>query len=103
MITVTDAAAVKLQTLILEHPNDPVVRLQVDDLDQTRLKFQITLVSDPEEDDDVQECNGLTVAIDAGSVARIDGITVDYEEPAGFRFLHPEPGGPDLLRLINPN
>ncbi len=102
MINVTDNAAAKLKTLILEHPEDPVVRLSVEDLDETRLRFKITLESDPQPDDDVLECNGLTLAIDAASVPRMDGLTVDYLEPEGFRFLHPEHPGDDRLGWIPP-
>ncbi len=103
MIHVSDAAAVKLQTLILEHPEDPVVRVTVEDHGETHLRFRITLESDPQPDDTLQECNGLTVAIDNGSAARIQGITLDYRKDEGFRFLHPEHGEDDPLGLINPN
>ncbi len=103
MVKITESAASKLKALILEHPEDPIVRLAVTDLDEMRLQFRISLESDPQPDDDVQECMGLTVAVDGPSVVRMDGITLDYAEPEGFRFLHPDVNGDDFLRLINPN
>ena len=103
MINVTDDAAAKLKTLILEHPEDPIVRLIVSDVDDQRIQFTIMLDSDPQPNDEVQECNGLTVAVEGGSVTRTDGMTLDYNEAEGYKFLHPEPGDQDFLRLINPN
>jgi hypothetical protein len=33
----------------------------------------------------------------------MDGITLDYREPEGFKFLHPTDAGEDLLRQISLN
>ena len=43
MMLMTRAALEKLRTLIQEHPDDPIVRVAVRDLDETRLSFTITL------------------------------------------------------------
>lgn len=103
MIHVTDAAAAKLKALILEHPDDPIVRISMKDHSETQIKFSIVLDSNPEPEDDVLESNGLTLAIDQHSVARIRGVTVDYHESKGFSFHHPEEDEIDVLKLINPN
>ncbi len=103
MVQVTERAEVKLKILILEHPEDPIVRLTVRDIDETKVSFSITLESDPQPDDEIQECKGLTIAVEGQSAARMDGITLDYNEPGGFAFLHPGHGAEDLLGIINPN
>ena len=89
MIHVTSAALLKLKALILEHPDDPVVRIDLKDLNDRQLVFSIRLDSRIQPDDVVQDCEGLTVAVGASSAPRMDGVTVDYQEPGGFSFRHP--------------
>ena len=92
MIAITLAAAVQLKTIQVHHPEDPVVRISVRDLDDSRLSFSITLEANTQPDDDVQEIDGLTIAMDRRSASRMERVTVDYSETAGFRFLHDEEG-----------
>jgi len=92
MIALTPSAIQQLKRLIAEHPEDPIVRLTLEDLDETRLGLRMTLESSLQPDDEVQDCNGLIVAIHARSAPRMDGVTMDYQEPGGFRFLHPTEG-----------
>lgn len=103
MVTMTPSALSKLKALILEHPEDPVVRLTVQDVEETRLAISISLESEPQSDDHVQEHDGVTVAVEGRSAARMDGAILDYVEPKGFTFLHPGHGGDDLLRVISSN
>ena len=93
MIFLTEQAVMKLKVLILEHPEDPIVRLMVRDLDEARLSYNITLEDKIQPDDEVQEGQGLTVAVEGRSAARMQGITLDYQEPEGFTFIHPEQEG----------
>jgi Fe-S cluster assembly iron-binding protein IscA len=88
MIQVTPAAVTKLQTLLLEHPDEAIVRITLKDLDDQRLIFGITLEAAPQPDDDVHETEGLTIAIAADAAGRMDGITLDYEPADGFRVRH---------------
>lgn len=88
MIAITVAAIAKLKALQVNHPEDPVVRISVRDLDESRLSFSITLEANTQPDDDVQEIDGLTIAVDRRSAPRMEGVTVDYTEGEGFRFLH---------------
>lgn len=97
MITVTQAAVDKLKALLLEHPDEQVVRITVKDLDEHRVNFGIILEEAPQADDEIQEIEGLTVAVEKQSATRMDGMTVDYSKAAGFKFLHPAP--PDELTL----
>ncbi len=97
MIVMTRSAIDKLKALLLEHPEENIVRITVKDMDEHRLTFGITLEEALRPDDDIQEIEGLTVAVEGRNVERMDGMTVDYSEPGGFRFLHPTP--PDELTL----
>ncbi|MEW6247114.1 MAG: iron-sulfur cluster biosynthesis family protein [Nitrospirota bacterium] len=101
MVTVTWSAVQKLKALIVEHPDDPVVRLTLRDVDENRLAFSITLENAPRPDDEVQTIEGLTVAVEGKNAPRMDGIVLDYREPQGFKFLHP--GQTEEFTLTLPN
>jgi Fe-S cluster assembly iron-binding protein IscA len=88
MITLTLAAIAQLKAIRVHHPEDPIVRISVRDLDDSRLSFSITLEANTQTDDDVQHIESLTIVVDRRSAARMEGVTVDYTEAAGFRFIH---------------
>jgi len=92
MIALTLAAIAQLKAIQVHHPEDPIVRFSVRDLDDSRLSFSITLEANPQPDDDVQQVDSLTIAVDRRSAARMERVTVDYTEATGFRFLHDEEG-----------
>jgi Fe-S cluster assembly iron-binding protein IscA len=92
MIALTLAAIAQLKAIQVHHPQDPVVRVSVHDLDDSRLSFSITLEANPQPDDNVRQIDGLTIAIDRRSAPRMEGVTMDYSEATGFRFLHDEKG-----------
>jgi Fe-S cluster assembly iron-binding protein IscA len=102
MIMVTPAARARLQQLLREHPEERLVRIMITDEDDTRLAMSITLESEPQADDEVQDVSGLSVAIPRSSVARLDGVTLDYTESENFQFHHPSPGMREL-RVISLN
>jgi len=89
MIIVTPSAIQKLKALLMEHPEDQVVRILVKDLDDHRLAFGLTLEEAAQPGDEIQVTEGLTVAFEKQSAPRMDGMTMDYREPEGFLFLHP--------------
>jgi iron-sulfur cluster assembly protein len=103
MIIVTPAARRKLLALVQEHPEDPVVRLTLKDLEHDRVAFSITLEPAAQSGDEVQEFAGLIVALEARSAPRMDGITLDYLEPGGFKFIHPREAQDERLGMINLN
>ncbi|MGB0910218.1 MAG: HesB/IscA family protein [Nitrospirales bacterium] len=106
MIKITQSAIDKLNALVVEHPEDPIVRIKVQDQDERKLTFRITLEDKVQPDDEVQEISGLSVAVDIQSAPRMNGVTLDYQETGGFSFVHPEtPGHNDdfPLNLINLN
>ena len=92
MIAVTVAAIAKLKAIQVHHPEDPVVRISVRDLDDSRLSFNITLEANTQADDDVQQIDGLTIVVDRQSAPRMERVTIDYTEADGFRFLHDDEG-----------
>jgi Fe-S cluster assembly iron-binding protein IscA len=91
-MTLTLAAIAQLKAIQVHHPEDPVVRISVRDLDESRLSFSITLEAHTQPDDDIQQVDSLTIAVDQRSAPRMEGVTVDYTEADGFRFLHDDEG-----------
>ena len=100
MTAITIAAIAKLKAIQVHHLADPVVRISVRDLDESRLSFGITLEANTQPDDDVQQVDGLTIAVDRRSTPRMEGVTVDYTEADGFRFLHDGQGSSLPLLMI---
>jgi Fe-S cluster assembly iron-binding protein IscA len=96
MVKLTPSAIDKFKRLLLEHPEEQVVRLSLKDVDDYKLAFGITLEEATQEDDEIQEVEGLTVGVEAQSAQRMDGMTLDYSETGGFKFLHP----PDEEQLL---
>jgi Fe-S cluster assembly iron-binding protein IscA len=99
----TQSAVERLKALIREHPEDPIVRVQVRDLDEQRLSFNITLEDRVQSNDEVQVVDSLTVAIPAVSAPRMNGVTMDYQEPGGFTFHHSDQQNDSRLNLIKLN
>lgn len=99
----TRSAVERLKALIREHPEDPIVRVQVKDLDEQRLSFSITLEDQVLPDDHAQTVDGVTVTIPSASAVRMDGITMDYQEPGGFKFHHSDQQNDPRLNVISLN
>ena len=99
----TRSAVERLKTLIREHPEDPIVRVQVKDLDEQRLSFGITLEDRVQPDDHAQIVDGVTVATPSVSAARMDRVTMDYQEPGGFKFHHSDQQNDLRLNVISSN
>jgi len=97
MLTLTRNALERLRALIQEHPEDPVVRITVRDVNAQRLSLSITLEAMSHEGDAVEQIDGVTVALDRASAHRTGGMTVDYREPGGFSFTHPSPDDSGLI------
>jgi Fe-S cluster assembly iron-binding protein IscA len=92
MIAITIAAITRLKAIQIDHPEDPIIRITVRDLDQTRLNFNISLESAAQPDDAIQQIDGLTIALAQRNASRMDEVTLDYTTTDGFRFLHNDPG-----------
>ena len=103
MLTLTDAAILHLRALMLEHPDDPIVRITLKDLNDQKLVINITLEDRVQPDDIVRVCEGLTVAVSGDSAPRMEGVTLDYQESRGFLFRHPPEEESDLLGNLSLN
>ena len=89
MLTLTQKAVDRLRALLAEHPEDPVVRIAVRDVNAQRLSLSITLEEAAREEDVVEQIEGLTIALDRSSAHRTSGMTVDFQAGKGFMFAHP--------------
>jgi Fe-S cluster assembly iron-binding protein IscA len=89
------------KALILEHPEDPIGRVQVKDVDEQRLSFSITVEDWVQSDNQAQTVDGLTVAIPSASAVRMDGITMDDQEPGGFNFHHSDQQNDPWLNVVS--
>ncbi len=67
------------------------------------MSFNITLEDKVQPDDEVQEVKGLTVAVEGRSAPRMQGITLDYQESDGFKFIHPEQEEDTKFDVLNWN
>lgn len=97
----TRPAVERLKALIVEHPEDSIVRVQVKDMNDRRLVFSITLEDRVHPQDQAQTIDGVTVAVPAASATRMDSVTVDYQDPGGFKFHHTDPQDDLPVNLIN--
>jgi len=102
MVFITPAAGKRLEGLLADHPDERVVRLFVTDLDHERIALSITLENTAQEDDEMEDVQGLTIAIARNSVARLNGVTLDYSASDGFILQHPSPQAREL-RVISLN
>ena len=105
MMKVTHSASQQLKAVIREHPEDPIVRIQVHDQDERKITFSITLDNVTQPDDEIQEIEQLTIAVEGRSAPRMVEVTLDYQEGRGFSFAHPDAPHHDNfpLNLINLN
>jgi Fe-S cluster assembly iron-binding protein IscA len=103
MMKITRSAVEHLKAQVLAHPEDPIVRVQVTDLDDHRLAFNITLEEQVQPDDEAQTIDGLTVAVAGASAARLDGVTMDYQDQDGFKFHHADQQDSFRINFINLN
>jgi len=87
VLLMTPTAIQRLKALVAEHPEDPVVRVTLRDSDDHRLVFNIALESTPQPDDDIQDWEGLMVAVDKHTSGRMEGVTLDYSDAGGVKFL----------------
>jgi monothiol glutaredoxin len=95
-VTVTDAAVAQLKEALEDAEQGDTVQLSID------ASFRVALGIGPAEDGHIEvETNGITIAFDKSSVARAEGITIDFREGAagaGFKIDNPN-APPDVVEL----
>jgi Fe-S cluster assembly iron-binding protein IscA len=93
-----------LKALVVEHPEDPIVRVQVKGVDNhAAAGFQHMLEDKIQPDDPGQSIDGRMVAIPTACAKRMDGITMDYQNPGGLKFHHTDHQDELRLHLLNWN
>ena len=91
-ITLTDAAASRVQTFLANRGNGLGVRLGVKTSGCSGLAYVLEFVDELDEDDEVFEDHGVKVIIDSKSLVYLDGTELDYGKDGlneGFKFNNP--------------
>ena len=93
VLSLTDAAAVKLRELTKDEPNPEIgLRVYVYSGGCSGYKYGMMLEDAPTPDDRVLKANGVTVYVDGNSVSLIEGSQIDYVDTlmgAGFTVNNP--------------
>ena len=91
-ITLTDAAASRVQSFLANRGNGLGVRLGVKTSGCSGLAYVLEFVDELDEDDEVFEDHGVKVIIDRKSLVYLDGTELDYGKEGlneGFKFINP--------------
>ena len=91
-ITLTDAAASRVQTFLAGRGTGLGVRLCVKTSGCSGLAYVLEFVDELDEDDEVFEDHGVKVIIDRKSLVYLDGTELDYGKEGlneGFKFNNP--------------
>ncbi len=92
MITATEAAATRVRDFISKRGKGLGLRLGVKTTGCSGLAYKLEFVDVAREDDFVFESLGITIFIDAKSLAYLDGTQLDYTKEGlqeGFKFTNP--------------
>jgi iron-sulfur cluster assembly protein len=91
-VTLTDAAANRVQTFLTNRGNGMVIRFGIKTTGCSGLAYVLEFVDELDEGDEVYEHNGVKVIIDAKSMVYLDGTELDYTKEGlneGFKFTNP--------------
>ena len=91
-ITLTEAAAQRVQTFLESRGSGLGVRLGVKTSGCSGLAYVLEFVDDCDESDEVFEDRGVKVVIDKKSLVYLDGTELDYGKEGlneGFKFNNP--------------
>jgi iron-sulfur cluster assembly accessory protein len=93
VVTLTDAAAAKLQELTKEETNPAIgLRVYVYSGGCSGFRYGMMLEDAPTADDNILEANGVKVYVDGSSVSLLQGSQIDYVDTlmgAGFTVNNP--------------
>ncbi|RZQ54535.1 iron-sulfur cluster assembly protein IscA [Pseudoalteromonas phenolica] len=91
-VTLTDAAANRVQTFLTNRGKGIGLRLGIKTTGCSGLAYVLEFVDELDEGDEVYEHNGVKVIIDAKSMVYLDGTELDYTKEGlneGFKFTNP--------------
>ena len=91
-ITLTEAAADRVQTFLTSRGKGVGVRLGVKTSGCSGLAYVLEFVDELEDSDEVFEDRGVKVIVDQKSLVYLDGTELDYGKEGlneGFKFINP--------------
>jgi iron-sulfur cluster assembly protein len=92
MISLTDAAAQKIQQTLTRRGHGEGIRLGVKTTGCSGLAYVLEYVDTPQTTDQCFDCTGCRVFVDPKSCVYLQGVTVDYVRQGlneGFKFSNP--------------
>lgn len=92
MITLTDAAARKIQQTLTRRGHGEGIRLGVKTTGCSGLAYVLEYVDKPQPEDQRFDCQGCQIFVDPRSCVYLQGMTVDYVRQGlneGFQFTNP--------------
>jgi iron-sulfur cluster assembly protein len=95
-ITITEAAAQRVQNFLANRGKGIGIRLGVRTSGCSGMAYEMEFVDELQEDDQVFEDRGVKVIIDPKSLVYLDGTEVDYAREGlneGFKFNNPNAKG----------
>jgi iron-sulfur cluster assembly protein len=95
-ITITEAAAQRVQNFLANRGKGIGIRLGVRTSGCSGMAYEMEFVDELDEDDQVFEDRGVKVIIDQKSLVYLDGTEVDYAREGlneGFKFNNPNASG----------
>jgi len=92
MISLTDAAARKIQQTLTRRGHGQGIRLGVKTTGCSGLAYVLEYVDTPQPEDQLFDCAGCQIFVDPKSCVYLQGVTVDYVRQGlneGFQFNNP--------------
>ena len=92
MISLTDAAAQKIQQTLTRRGHGEGVRIGVRTTGCSGLAYVLEYVDQPQAEDQCFDCSACKIFVDPKSCAYLQGMTVDYVRQGlneGFEFRNP--------------
>ena len=93
MINLTPGAASKVKEIMsMQNPVPTALRVAVVGGGCSGFQYHMAFENQTNETDDVQDIDGLKIAVDQMSAMYLDGVEIDYIETlegAGFKFNNP--------------
>jgi len=93
MLTLTDAAAKRVELIARKQGRPPILRLSVEGGGCSGFQYRFDLADGAEADDSVSETAGVRLVVDSVSLDLVGGSTVDYVESLGgaaFKVENPQ-------------
>lgn len=91
-ITITEAAANRVQAFLANRGKGLGIRLSVRTSGCSGMAYEMEFVDEIQEDDQIFEDRGVQVIVDSKSLVYLDGTEVDYAREGlneGFKFNNP--------------